>query len=54
MFKIPKTKTKVGDFEDRFEKGIWLGMTIQSGENRVATSEGAYRVGGVMRCGPDQ
>ena len=54
MFKIPKTKTKVGDFEDRFEKGIWLGMIIQSGENMVATSEGVYRVGGVMRCAPDQ
>ena len=54
MFKIPKTKTKVGDFEDRFEKGIWLGMTIQSGENIVATSEGVYRVGRVMRCAPDQ
>ena len=54
LFKIPKTKRRLGDFEDRFEKGLWLGMTIQSGENMVATDDGVYRVGGVIRCAPDQ
>ena len=44
MFKIPKTKRKIWDFEDRFAKGIWLGMTVQSGENIVATGDGVYRV----------
>ena len=53
MFKIPKTKRRLGDFEDRFEKGVWLGMTVQSGENIVATSDAVYRVGGVMRRAPD-
>ena len=43
LFKIPKTKAKVGDFEDRFEKGIWLGLTVQSGENIVGTPEGVFR-----------
>ena len=54
MFKIPKTKRRLGDFEDRFEKGIWLGLTVQSGENIVGTLEGVYRVGGIMRCAPDK
>lgn len=54
MFKIPKTKRRLGDFEDRFEKGVWLGMTVQSGENIVATSDAVYRVGGVMRRAPDE
>ena len=44
----------MGDFEDRFEKGVWLGMTIQSGENIVGTSDGVYKVGGIMRRAPDQ
>ena len=42
MFKIPLTKRKLGDFEDRFEKGIWLGMTVQSGENIVGASQGVF------------
>ena len=54
MFKVPKTRRRIGDFEDRFEKGVWLGMTVQSGENIVATTDGVYRVGGVMRRAPDQ
>ena len=54
LFKIPKTKRRIGDFEDRFEKGIWVGMTVQSGENIVATGDGVYRVGGIMRCAPDK
>ena len=54
MFKIPMTKRRIGDFEDRFEKGVWVGMTVQSGENIVATKDGVYRTGGVIRCAPDQ
>ena len=54
MFKIPKTKRRLGDFEDRFEKGIWLGMTVQSGEHIIGTPEGVFRAGSVMRCAPDQ
>ena len=38
----------------RFEKGIWLGTTVQSGENIVATGDGVYRAGGNLRCSPDQ
>ena len=29
-------------------------MTVQSGEKDVATTDGVYRVGGVMRRAPDQ
>ena len=29
-------------------------MTIESGEKIVATTEGVYRVGGVLRCAADQ
>ena len=54
MFKIPQTKTRIGDFEDRFEKGVWLGMTMRTGENIVATSNAVFKVGGVMRRPPDQ
>ena len=54
MFKVPETRRRIGDFEDRFEEGVWLGMTAQSGENIVATTDGVYRVGGVMRTAPDQ
>ena len=54
LFKIPNTRHRVGDFEDRFEKGIWLGMTVQSGENVVGTANGVYRVAGIIRCAPDR
>ena len=54
MFKVPVTKRRVGDFEDRFEKGIWLGMTIRSQEDLIGTQDGVYRAGKVLRCAPDQ
>ena len=54
LFKIPKTGRRVGDFEDRFEKGVWLGMTVKSGENIVAAGGIVYRTGGIMRRAPDQ
>ena len=31
LFKIPKTEKKIGDFEDRWEQGIWVGFIIRSG-----------------------
>ena len=54
LFKVPKTANRVGDFEDRFQKGIWLGMTVQSAENIVGTADGAYRTAGIIRRAPDQ
>ena len=54
MFKLPATKRRVGDFEDRFEKGIWLGMTVRSQEHLIGTDIGVFRVGKVLRCAPDQ
>jgi hypothetical protein len=54
LFKVPKTANRVGDFEDRFEKGIWLGMTVQSGENIEGTADGVYRTARIIRCSPDQ
>ena len=54
MFKIPKTRQRIGDFEDRFAKGVWLGMTVKSGENIVGTEDGVFRTAGIIRCAPDQ
>ena len=54
MFKVPVTKRRVGDFEDRFEKGIWLGMTVRSQEHLIGTLDGVYRAEKVLRCVPDQ
>ena len=45
MFKVPRTKRRIGEFEDRFEKGVWRGMTVQSGRTSwrrwVACTESA-------------
>ena len=49
MFKIPNHNVKIGDFEDRFEEGIWVGLTVRSGEHIVATQDGTYRTGAVMK-----
>ena len=54
LFKMPKTNRNLGDLQDRFEKGIWIGTTVRSGEHIVARSDGVFRVGWIMRCAPDQ
>ena len=54
LFKLPKTKRRLGDLEDRFEKGVWLGLTVQSGENIVCSGGVVYRTGSIMRRAPDQ
>ena len=53
IFKIPTTRRRIGDFKDRFGKGIWLGMTVRSGENIVATGDSVFRVGGFLGCSTD-
>ena len=53
MFKLPKTNRRTGDLEDRFEKGIWVGCTVRSGEHIVALANGTFRVGSIIRCAPD-
>ncbi len=52
LFKIPKTQHKVGDFEDRWEAGVWVGFIMRSGEHLVATGKGVFRVSTVMRRPP--
>ena len=54
LFKIPKTQTKPGDFEDRWEAGTWVGFVMRSGEHLVATSRGVFRVSTVMRRPADK
>ena len=52
LLKIPKTNHKVGDFEDRWEAGIWVGFMMRSGEHLVATAKGVFKVSTVMRRPP--
>ena len=52
-FKHPKAKDMPGDFADKFQAGVWLGVTVRSGEHLVATSSGMYKVETVMRRGDD-
>ena len=54
LFKIPKTQHKVGDFEDRWERGVWLGFIMRSGEHLVGTSRGVFRASTVMRRSSDK
>ena len=49
LFKIPKTKHMPGDFEDRWEAGIWLGFMMRSGEHLVGLSDGVYKCATVRR-----
>ena len=49
MFKIPKTKHRVGSFEDRWEVGCWVGIVPRSGEHLVATNTGVYKVSTIKR-----
>ena len=54
LFKIPKTAHKVGEFEDRWERGIWLGFIMRSGEHLVGTNRGTFRVSTAMRRSADK
>ena len=49
-FKIPHTKHQPGTFEQRFERGTYLGFIIRSGEHVVGTEEGVFRVTNVRRA----
>ena len=49
MFKIPKTKHRVGSFEDKWEVGCWVGIVPRSGEHLVATDTGVYKVSTIKR-----
>ena len=52
LFKVPKTQHVIGDFEDRWEQGVWVGFVMRSGEHLVSTAKGTFKVGTVMRRAP--
>ena len=54
LFKLPKVKNMPGDFEDRFEVGLWLGCTVRSGEHIVGTKSGVHKVSSLMRRSDDK
>ena len=54
LFKIPKTASRVGGFEDRWESGVWLGFVMRSGEHLVGTSQGVFKVSAIMRRSSDR
>ena len=37
-FKIPNTKLTPGTFEDLWDKGLWLGFDMRSGEHLIGTN----------------
>ncbi len=54
LFKIPHTQHSIGDFEDRWEREVWLGFVMRSGEHLVGTAKGVFRVSTVMRRPEDR
>ena len=44
-----KTKKSPGKFEDKWREGVWLGVTLTSGESIVGTPEGVFRAGAIHR-----
>ena len=54
LFKLPKVPNMPGDFEDRFEVGIWLGCLIRTGEHLVGTGKGVHTVSQIVRCTEDK
>ena len=54
MFKLPKVPNMPGDFQDRFESGIWLGCTVRSGEHLIGTAKGVHKVSSVLRKAEDR
>ena len=53
LFKLPRTNVTIGDFEDRFSEGVWVGLTVRSGEHVIATEHGTFRTGAIMRKSAD-
>ena len=49
LLKIPKTQHALGDFQDRWQQGVWVGFMMRSGEHVVATRTGTFTVSTVMR-----
>ena len=49
LFKMPRTRVTIGDFEDRFSEGTWVGLAVRSGEHVVANAHGTFRTGAIMR-----
>ena len=54
LFKIPKTKKRIGSFEDRWEEGCWIGVVPRSGEHLVAAATGVYKVSTIKRRPADK
>ena len=54
LFKIPKTASRLGGFEDRWETGCWIGFMMRSGEHLVGTENGVFKVSTVMRRSADR
>ncbi len=54
LFKLPKVPNMPGDFADRFERGVWVGCTIRSGEHLVGTDKGVFKVSSVIRRSEDE
>ena len=52
LFKIPKTQHDAGDFQDRWQQGVWVGFVMRTGEHVVATAKGVFSVSTVMRRSP--
>ena len=49
LFKLPRTNVTIGDFEDRFSEGTWVGLTARSGEHLIANAHGVFRAGAILR-----
>ena len=54
LFKLPKVPRMPGDFNDRFEIGVWVGCTVRSGEHLVATQGGVFKASSVLRRAQDK
>ena len=54
LFKLPKVPRMPGDFNDRFEIGVWVGCTVRSGEHLIATQGGVFKASSVLRRAEDK
>ena len=48
-FKIPKTNSMPGKFEDVWEDGVWIGCDMRSGENLIGMKNGVFRASTIRR-----